>query len=108
MCLKSFASGTGIRQLCLAGVSQSANVRKIRHFKGRLQQSCAHCIHSLHSHTCTFFIYSAAEIFHPWDHPLRTSILESLRKTDFMFQKLISGNEIALWKTIVALCLSNV
>lgn len=38
-CLRTFASGTGIRQISFAGVSQSANVHKIRSFKGRLQKS---------------------------------------------------------------------
>lgn len=40
-CLWSFASGTGMRHICFAGVSQSANVHKIRSFKARLQQSFA-------------------------------------------------------------------
>lgn len=40
-CLRSFASGTGMRHICFAGVSQSANVPKIRSFKARLQQSFA-------------------------------------------------------------------
>lgn len=74
-CLRSFAPGTGVRQIYFAGASQSANVHKIRSFKGRQQQSCAGWINSLHSHTCKVFIYSCAEIFHPWHHPLKISIM---------------------------------
>lgn len=48
-CLRSFASGTGIRQICFAGVSQSANVHKIRSFKGRLQQSLP-CLYPAFTH----------------------------------------------------------
>lgn len=59
-------------------------------------------------HTPATSLSTRAEIFRPWSQPLKISILESLKKTKFAFQKLISGNEIALWKTVVALCLSNV
>lgn len=54
-------------------------------------------------HTPAKFI---SQIFLPWDHPLRISISESVRKTMFVFQNLISENEVTLWKTAVALCLS--
>lgn len=107
-CVRSFASGTGMRHICFAGASQSSNVHKIRSFKGRLQQSCACCLNSRHSHTCKLFIYPCAETFCLHEHRLKISILESLTKTKITFQKLISGNEIALWKAVVALCLSNV
>lgn len=87
-CFRSFASGTGIRQICFAGVSQSANVHKIRSFKGRLQQSCAHCINSLHLHTCKCFIYSCAEIFHPLDHPLKNQYFGKSEENKIYFPKI--------------------
>lgn len=105
-CFRSFASGTGIRQFALqvwvkAQMSIKSGVSKGGCSKAVLTVLIAFIYtpaNALSTHVLKFSI--------PWIIPWKISILESLRKTKFIFQKLISGNEIALCNTVVALCLS--